>query len=211
MHTRQNRPRIPSEARQELCAQLLSPGPLPAPQDVQSRPQHSEGTPALNPPPGFSAKPPAPRSRPISKIKAKKKKVRLDSLASSLASGEHRFQNVFAPLEHRRWEREPTQGPGALGPGGIFPADSDPHSSPHPEPGRGSPEKVMDKTDAAHESAFPRSLPNLFVQVVQKGTVGASKFPGAPPGRRLARSEVPWWRWLETWQGRKACSQHFLR
>ena len=75
----------------------------------------------------------------------------------------------------------------------------------------GSPEKVMGKTDAAHESAFPRSLPNLFVQVVQKGTVGASKFPGAPPGRRLARSEVPWWRWLETWQGRKACSQHFLR
>lgn len=53
---------------------------------------------------------------------------------------------------------------------------------------RGSPEKVMSKTDAAHESAFPLP-PESFRFRRQKGTVGASKFPGAPPGRRLARSE----------------------
>ena len=136
--------------------------------------------------------------------------MRLDSSAGSLARGPHRFQNIYSDRAQEVGKTDDSKDPQPLGLG-VFsgpPAVRAPLGTPAPV--GGSPGKVTRKTDAACGSASPRSLPSPLVRGVQRGAEGASKFPGAPPGRRLARSKVPWRRWLETWQRRKARSQHFL-
>lgn len=192
-----------ADARSGLYSHLKPRRSSPPSSRCQPAPGHPERQQERDPGPNPAGLLPQPRGHSLRDqgrlLKAKKKKkVRL-----AHSPAENTISRIFfSPSEHRRWEERRLQGATA-GASGHFPDRSGSAPPSAPPPGRGSQRKVTRRTDAACESASPGSLPSPLVQVVRRGTEGASKFPGAPPGRRLARSKVPWWRSLETRQGEK--------